>query len=332
VGRDDDFFDLGGHSLTAVRTIARINQEFGVDLPVRVLFEAKTCAQLAHKVDLRANRQTGAEPERWPILVPIQPADPERPSSAWRAQRECSGLRHARTTARPKQPVYGLQAQLPEDPALDFTPQQYEDTAREYIKRCGPLQPNGPYHVIGQCQGAYIASRWRGRSRRRGSASAGWESWMPGPKRTLVASGCRPLPLWHGAALAGLAHPAEIQACPSRCHQKCLNRTCFQLHPCDQPRRCRATRSNDEIRARLDAQDVLPRQGFQASGHFEQDHVFAIDHQSFYRVRDKLMGWGDRTQGGVDSERVAGDHMTLLREPHVSVLAEKIRRRLSPVP
>jgi len=60
--------------------------------------------------------------------------------------------------------------------------------------------------------------------------------------------------------------------------------------------------------------------------------VFAVDHQSFYRVRDKLMGWGDRTQGGVDAERVAGDHMTILREPHVSVLAQKIRLLLLPVP
>ena len=62
--------------------------------------------------------------------------------------------------------------------------------------------------------------------------------------------------------------------------------------------------------------------------------VFAVDHQSFYRVRDKLMGWGDRTQGGVDAERVAGDHMTILREPHVSVLAENpaaaVARSLAP--
>jgi hypothetical protein len=74
VGVDQNFFLLGGHSLLGAQMIARVEERFDVELPLREVFDKPTVAELAEAVerllvaDIEA--MSDEEAERLTVLAP----------------------------------------------------------------------------------------------------------------------------------------------------------------------------------------------------------------------------------------------------------------------
>jgi amino acid adenylation domain-containing protein len=73
IGRDDSFFDLGGHSLMAAQLMARLAESFAAELPVAALFESPTIALLAQEVETASGESVELAGTSLPPLPPITP-------------------------------------------------------------------------------------------------------------------------------------------------------------------------------------------------------------------------------------------------------------------
>ncbi len=150
VGIRSDFFDLGGHSMLAVRLMSRIETEFGQRHSPALLMRARTVADLADAV--RQGRNEGA----WSCLVPIRSEGSRPPLFLMHAAGgNLLVYDELATHLGPEQPIYGLQSK-----GLDGAPDLHgsiEEMASEYRAEIERIQPHGPYFLGGYCMGGTIA-------------------------------------------------------------------------------------------------------------------------------------------------------------------------------
>ncbi|WP_136442059.1 type I polyketide synthase [Pacificoceanicola onchidii] len=166
VGAEDSFFDLGGHSLIAVRLFAMVKKAFRVDFPISVLFEAPTirkCAALIAEqtghVEMSDATPQEAKPERrFKHLVAMHDGDGGARQPFFLIAGmfgNVLNLRHLAHLLGSDRPFYGLQAKGllgGEEPHKTIA-----EAARDYIEEMRQVQPEGPYMLGGFSGGGITA-------------------------------------------------------------------------------------------------------------------------------------------------------------------------------
>jgi thioesterase domain-containing protein/NAD(P)-dependent dehydrogenase (short-subunit alcohol dehydrogenase family)/acyl carrier protein len=167
IGINDSFFDLGGHSLIAVRLFNELSDRYGVDLPMSVLMQRPTIAALAEIIgptDQSAGVQSGpalragAPALEFRFVVPMH-AGPVASGTPLFVVAGMFGnvlnLSHLAHLLGEERPFYAIQARgLYGDSAPH---ESFEEAAADYIAELRKVQPSGPYLIGGYSGGGITA-------------------------------------------------------------------------------------------------------------------------------------------------------------------------------
>lgn len=165
VSPDQNFFDLGGDSSLGVQMFSRIEETFGVKLPLATLYDAPTIEELARML------QGEASAPGWSPLVPIQTTGSRPPFFCVHgAGGTVLIYRDLVRQLGPDQPFYGLQSVGLDGSRPPLT--KVEEIAAVYVDEIQKVQPVGPYFLGGYCLGGTIAFEMAQQLSRRGETIA----------------------------------------------------------------------------------------------------------------------------------------------------------------
>ena len=150
IGIRDDFFALGGHSLSAVAVAAAIERSLGRSLSPGLLFEAPTIEMLSrHLAVPPAQQLRGA-------VVRLSQGHPGAPLFlVHHVSGDITAYRDLARFLGTGRSVYGLRA--PELETNETPLERVEAMASRYVQEMRALQPHGPYLLGGHSAGAHIA-------------------------------------------------------------------------------------------------------------------------------------------------------------------------------
>lgn len=150
VNPNDNFFDLGGTSIMAVRFFSDLRKITGRNLPLSLLFQGPTIEKLADIL-----RQRGLT-HSWSSLVPIQTGGSKPPFFCVHGGGgNVLIFRELAQHLGSDYPFYGLQSKGIDGSQHYLT--SVKDMASYYLKEIRELQPQGPYFIGGFCMGGVIA-------------------------------------------------------------------------------------------------------------------------------------------------------------------------------
>lgn len=317
---DADFFALGGHSVLAVRLLAKVRAAFDVRLPLAELFEHSTLSRMAIRIE--AKEQAGT----WQPVVVVNAEGSLPPLVCFHpVGGNVLCYQALAETMGADQPVYMVQAYGLEEghPLLPTV----EDMARAYLDALCAVLPEGPLSVAGWSFGGVLAyeaaALLRGQGRDVRAVMLFDAVAVPDPIRELLRKD-------EADYLASLFSELKLVDAET-------------LRPLTPDQRL------DLLVERGRGSDLLPDRMDRAGMRrllavFQNNALAAVRYRpgkmdgTILLVRprtpsasapsvegDDLSGWGDLLSEGIDLRWMDGTHGSMLVEPHLGQLAGHVR-------
>jgi thioesterase domain-containing protein/acyl carrier protein len=309
----DNFFDVGGHSLLAVRLLAQIEKAFGKNLPLATLFQSPTIEQLANIL-----RQKG-----WSApcesLVVIQPGGAKWPLFFLHVLGE--GLKYCRSLTshlEPEQPIYGLAVGIMDEVSFN----KVKDVVAHYIKEMRSIQPEGPYLLAGiYCGGrvAYEVAQQLHAQGQKVALLALLDTLKDDKAIKIMPVEERVLAHWNNFLRIGPAYFLSKRRL-GEAKNRLMSIYCefYERLGLPLPQACQSFTYRKKKEEGNTEWEFAPKQVYP-----ERVTLFRpIENIDFL---DPDFGWSELAPGGLEIHDVPGNTLNMLEEPHVQVVGEKLR-------
>jgi amino acid adenylation domain-containing protein len=336
IGRHDDFFSLGGHSLMALRMFSRINREFDLSLPLAALLQSPTIAKLAPLLEPASS--VLAPPQAKPLpgngkpvkgnIVTLAEGGKQRPLFCIHGGDGGVIFYRALAALMPKDLPFHAIESLELGNSGRIEPASIEETAAAYIANLLRVQTEGPFRLAGYSFGGVVAHEMACQ---------------------LIAQG-------HQVEFLGLFDTHNPSA-PARRYGPCERLRVFWQQSRDEALPSRlgqlrtrigeGMRTHRRVKAELaaaaagpaDAYSDLRRvqvreenwramQAYQPKLFAGRITLFKTNHVNDKIERPADYGWAALAASGLDIVSVSGHHLALFAPEHIGTLAEALTRSL----
>jgi amino acid adenylation domain-containing protein len=339
IGATQGWFDLGGNSLLALRLFTRANRQFGCDLPVSTLFTGATVRHMADAVleQRAASSASSGTAETRASVVPLKTEGTRPPLFLVHAgDRDVLGYVSLVRRLDADQPAYGVR-DVGESLARPLA-----QIAAEHVAAVRAQQPHGPYALLGWSFGGMVAYEMAVLLQAAGETVA-----FVGLLDSISPDIIQELRVTDGELLAGLAsEQAEMWGWPfhlphaeleGRPFDDKLQRVVDALHAQGpvpgtfKPEHLaagfysvwdRVESGRHYVPGRFRGTITLFRAGV---GYSYRENLFATRTAE----EERVLGWAKHVDGDVEVHTIPSTHATIASEPHVAVLAARLRESLA---
>ncbi|ALF56357.1 non-ribosomal peptide synthetase [Nostoc piscinale CENA21] len=336
VGVQDNFFDLGGHSLLAPYLMAQIKQQFGKNISLTSLFQNPTIEQLATILQIDSDDANSS------CLVPIQPNGSKLPFFCLPgAGGKPFYLYHLGRYLGEDQPLYSFQANNLDglEPAT-----RIKEMASHYIQAMQTVQPQGPYFLGGHSLGSIVAFEMATQLVHQGHQVAllamidmpapttkdkqtrierlDWDHarWLIEAIKTVEVSLSTNIDISYDT-LRSLSVEEQLKRVLQ--HFKTVNMLPPNAEITQLKNIVQALKANSLSLIKYEPQHTYPGQItlLRAS----ETPPERLNSKLSDISQDSVMGWEKYSCEPVDTHFVPGNHVTMMAEPHVQILAERLK-------